>query len=171
MQMAVLNMTDVASNINVPYGHRMEQQQSLSFLPVKEKYKSSVAGFTQRIRPIARRHCNIASRDTYYKYLNVANAYGTLLRQQHPRLPYQNTVGQIASAVTNDSSNTAYSAGHSSGTNIGLTLSLDLHLPTTHSPQPSHPLPGPVPLACPERQDIDVTPSRVNNSPFHVSSI
>jgi hypothetical protein len=161
--MAALNMTDSASNFSAPHGHRIDQQQSPSRLSVQEQCIPAVNRIIQPIRPIARRPCGIASSNTYNNCLNLANPHGPLLHQQ--RLPYSDVQEKFVPARTSDRSITAYSQGYSSGTNSGLTLSSHLPLPAAQSSQPLPLPPGHVPVAYPEEQEFNVTPSKVSHSP------
>jgi hypothetical protein len=90
--------------------------------------------------------------------------YSALLHQQEPSLPLPSTSGQIVPAATSDTTNTADSAPHSSGTESGLILFSLLVLlaegPTQASPLP----PALVPLAIPEPQEIHRSPTRVSIS-------
>jgi hypothetical protein len=161
--MAALNLMVPAVFYNSSYRHQPEQQHSSSIRSAQEQYISAVTGSMKKqpIRPIARRPCQIVNSNTYF---NFAPPYGTLLHRQQPRLPWPNTQGQIVPAVTGGTSNTANSAGYSSGINSGLSAFPLFHVPAARPSQPP-PLPtGPMPLAWPERQENFVAPSRVSNS-------
>jgi hypothetical protein len=156
-------MMDPASYSYGPYGHQRKQQQISSCLPVQEQYTPAVTVSEQSTGPIATIPCDIDN--IYDDYVNLAYPNETASHQQQPTFPNPNILCHIAPSVTSVTSNTAYSTACSSGTNSVLALSSELHLPVAHTSQTSPLLPGPVPLACPERQEMDVTPSRVRNSP------
>jgi hypothetical protein len=162
-QMEALQMVDPASHSYGPYGHQTEQQQSSSCLPVQEQYTPAVTVSEQQTGPIATIPYDIDN--IYDCYVNLAYPNETASHQQQPTFPNPNNLCQIAPSVTSVSSNTAYSTGCSSGANVELALSSELHFPAAHPSQTSPLLPGPLPLACPERQEMDLTPSRVRNSP------
>jgi hypothetical protein len=162
--MAALNSMVPASYNYSSYRHQLEQQQGSSCRSAQEQYISAATGSMKKqpIRPIARRPCHIDNSNTYF---NVATPYGTLLHREQQRLPYPNIQGQIVPAVTGGTSNTANSAGYSSGINSGLSAFPLFHVPAARPSQPPLLPTGPVPLAWPERRENFVAPSRVSNSP------
>jgi hypothetical protein len=82
---------------------------------------------------------------------------------QKPRLPRPSVPGPTVPAVTTDTTNTADSARHSSGTDSGLNVSSHLALPAARPTQPSPVPPAPESTARPEQQEMHVVLSRVSN--------
>jgi hypothetical protein len=142
---------------NNPYQvHQIYQQQQLS-LPEPTNI--------QTIRPIASTPCDVASCNIKYVHLHQAQPYDFMLQQEELGLPRPSVPGPIVPTVTFDTTNTADSARHSSGTDSGLNVSSHLAWTTAGPTQPSPVPPAPVPPVSPEQQDIHVAPSRVSNYP------
>jgi hypothetical protein len=140
-------MMDPARSYESSYINQMEQQQNSSCLSVREQYVPAVTRMIQPITPKETIPQHVTNSNAYCNYLNMAQPYGTLLHRERARLPYPSVLGPTVPAVTNASSDTAHSAGYSSGTTSRLALSSQVHLPAARPPQASqHP------------------PSRVSNS-------
>jgi hypothetical protein len=142
---------------NNPYqGHQLHQQQQLS-LPEPTNI--------QPIRTIASTPRDVASCKINYAHLHQAQPYGFMLQQVQLGLPRPTVPGPIVPTVTFDTTNTAGSTRHSSGTDPGLNVSSHLAWTTARPTQQSPLPPAPVPPVRPEQQDIHVAPSRVSNYP------
>jgi hypothetical protein len=84
---------------------------------------------------------------------------------QQPSLPCPIVPGPIVPAVTFDTMYTGDSAGQSSYTDLGQSVSPRLVSPTAPPTQPSPVRPAPVVPARPEQQESHVAPSQVSNQP------
>jgi hypothetical protein len=160
VQMAEFFMIDPTSYY-APYGYRLEQEQSTSYLPVQEQYIPVVTGFIQPIGTIVMSTYDTGSTDPYCSNLNMSEPYRILLQQQEAALPNTVIIRQIIGVPTlrTDSSNT----GFASGTSSEPTLSSELPLPVAQVSQatPLSPVPGP--STRPDPQEVHVAPSPVSS--------
>jgi hypothetical protein len=153
-----LQTTEYNTNYSSQY------QDSRNFNQFYQQQQSCLPEQTeiQPIRPIPCTLSDVATSNINHVHLNQGQANVFMLQQEQPSLPCLIVPGPIVPGVTS-TMYTGESAGQSSDTELGLSVSSRLVFPTARPTQPSPVRPAPVAPARPEQQEIHVAHSQVSN--------